>query len=61
MALLCLGLLAAALIAGSATAVPADEKSFAGALRLAPADNMAAQAAFLEEVIKVSGPCHRAA
>ena len=69
-------LLAAALIAGSATAVPADlyvvcnanvslraedvrdvyigEKSFAGALRLAPADNMAAQAAFLEKVIKVS-------
>ena len=30
------------------------EKSFAGALRLAPADNMAAQAAFLEKVIKVS-------
>jgi hypothetical protein len=30
------------------------EKSFSGALRLAPADNMAAQAAFLEKVIKVS-------
>jgi hypothetical protein len=69
-------LLAAVLVAGSATAVPADlyvvcnadvslraedvrdvyigEKSFAGALRLVPADNMAAQAAFLEKVIKVS-------
>jgi hypothetical protein len=30
------------------------EKSFAGAVRLAPADNLAAQAAFLEKVLKVS-------
>ena len=30
------------------------EKSFAGTARLAPADNVAAQAAFLEKVIKVS-------
>lgn len=30
------------------------EKSFAGAARLAPADNTAAQAVFLEKVIKVS-------
>lgn len=30
------------------------EKSFAGNARLAPADNMAAQAAFLEKVVKVS-------
>ena len=30
------------------------EKSFAGSARLAPADNMSAQAAFLERVVKVS-------
>jgi hypothetical protein len=30
------------------------EKSFAGSVRLAPADNLAAQAAFLEKVVKVS-------
>ena len=30
------------------------EKSFAGATRLAPADNIAAQAAFLDRVVKVS-------
>ena len=30
------------------------EKSFAGNARLAPADNFAAQAAFLEKVVKVS-------
>lgn len=69
-------LLAAALCAGSAAAVPADlyvvcnlnvslrpedvrdvyigEKSFAGGARLVPADNISAQAAFLEKVVKVS-------
>lgn len=30
------------------------EKSFAGSARLAPADNVSAQAAFLEKVVKVS-------
>ena len=30
------------------------EKSFAGAIRLTPADNLAAQAAFLEKVVKFS-------
>lgn len=30
------------------------EKSFAGSARLAPADNLAAQAAFLQRVVKVS-------
>jgi hypothetical protein len=30
------------------------EKSFAGSAHLAPADNLAAQAAFLERVVKVS-------
>jgi hypothetical protein len=30
------------------------EKNFAGSVRLAPADNLAAQAAFLEKVVKVS-------
>jgi hypothetical protein len=30
------------------------EKSFVGNTRLAPADNMAAQAAFLEKIVKVS-------
>ena len=72
----CAWLLATALAAGSAAAVPADlyvvcnanvtlraedvrdvyigEKSFAGTARLVPADNIAAQAAFLEKVVKVS-------
>jgi hypothetical protein len=72
----CAWIIATALSAGSATAMPADlyvvcnanvnlrpedvrdmyigEKSFAGAARLVPADNMSAQAAFLEKVVKVS-------
>lgn len=72
----CAWIIAAALSAGSADAVPADlyvicnlnvslkpedvrdvyigEKSFAGSARLAPADNVSAQASFLEKVVKVS-------
>jgi len=64
--LLCLGLLAATVADATARLeqlpqqrldvrdVYIGEQSFAGALRLAPADNMAAQAAFLEKVLKVS-------
>ena len=72
----CAWVVAAALCAASAQAVPADlyvicnvnvtlraedvrdvyigEKSFAGSARLVPADNVSAQPAFLEKVVKVS-------
>ena len=72
----CAWIVAAALAAACAQAVPADlyvicnvnvslkpedvrdvyigEKSFAGSARLLPADNVSAQPAFLEKVVKVS-------